>query len=609
MAKPIKIACILDMLPGVGPSACGYIRLLLPLTKEVARGRLDVRFVAADDLDYFDVDVVITQRLALKSIAAVERVLAYCRKRGARLIYDLDDDLMAIGADHPEYAAYQAYAPVVLRLVTEADEVWTSTARLAERLAPFNVNTVLLQNELDARVWRPAAPEPHSEMRLLYMGTSSHRPDFEAIVRPAFAELFRTYGTGVSLDIVGVVSDGARAGERIITPPRATALAYPAFAAWLQRQPAYDIGLAPLTPTPFNDAKSHIKWLEYAALGLATVATDVGEYASSIRASAGGVLATAEGFVAALRALIDDPTRLLAARTAAVAGALENIAHGEANEPRLDRLAALADRRRAPSGRLVALDEIAGRVGRVTLSRAFLFGEGIEVGALHNPLAVERDVTVRYVDRMTRADLLTHYPELAHVNLVHVDIVDDGQKLATVPPDSQDFIIANHFLEHCEDPIAALKNFARVLRPGGMMYLALPDRRRTYDRDRVRTGLEHMVVDHVEGPQVSRRAHFHEWVTLVEPHFQRSYEGDAIDARIAELEGMDYSIHFHTFEPEDVVELVDYCAREQGLPLAIVFGGEFEDDEMIFILRKRLSTPPGATANSAQRFAQAGVSA
>jgi hypothetical protein len=37
---------------------------------------------------------------------------------------------------------------------------------------------------------------------------------------------------------------------------------------WLRRLPRHDLGLAPLVADPFNSAKSDVKLLDYAALGL-----------------------------------------------------------------------------------------------------------------------------------------------------------------------------------------------------------------------------------------------------------------------------------------------------------------------------------------------------
>ena len=43
---------------------------------------------------------------------------------------------------------------------------------------------------------------------------------------------------------------------------------YPRFVRWLRRLPRHDLGLAPLVANPFNAAKSDVKLLDYAALGL-----------------------------------------------------------------------------------------------------------------------------------------------------------------------------------------------------------------------------------------------------------------------------------------------------------------------------------------------------
>src|SRR5262245_50309382 len=93
------------------------------------------------------------------------------------------------------------------------------------------------------------------------------------------------------------------------------------------------------------------------------------------------------------------------------------------------------------------------RLDRETIANLYLSGEGIEIGALHNPLPLPPSARVRYVDRMDLAELRKQYPELGSKKLVPVDIVDEGERLGRVPDASQQFVIANHFLEHCQDPI------------------------------------------------------------------------------------------------------------------------------------------------------------
>src|SRR5438094_350863 len=98
---------------------------------------------------------------------------------------------------------------------------------------------------------------------------------------------------------------------------------------------------------------------------------------------------------------------------------------------------------------------------RVAIANKYLKGEGIEIGALHSPLQVPPSVCVKYVDRMTVPDLRKQYPELDGLELVNTDIIDDGERLDSIQDSTQDFVIANHFIEHCQNPMLALSNMFR----------------------------------------------------------------------------------------------------------------------------------------------------
>ena len=84
----------------------------------------------------------------------------------------------------------------------------------------------------------------------------------------------------------------------------------------------------------------------------------------------------------------------------------------------------------------------------------WLTGRGIELGALHQPLAVPAGVQVEYVDRLSVADLRTQYPELAALDLVPVSHIGSAEDLSSIADSSVDFVVACHVLEHLEDPDA-----------------------------------------------------------------------------------------------------------------------------------------------------------
>jgi predicted SAM-dependent methyltransferase len=215
---------------------------------------------------------------------------------------------------------------------------------------------------------------------------------------------------------------------------------------------------------------------------------------------------------------------------------------------------------------------------RNTVGGLYLTGAGIEIGALHSPLKLASDVSIRYVDRMSVADLRQHYPELAAYDLIEPDIVDDAEHLRSLSDESQDFVIANHYLEHCQDPIGAMMTVCRVVRPGGLIYLAVPDKRFTFDHRRPITPFEHLVRDHESGPAWSRQQHFEEWAQLGEDESTRGKSAAA-------LMEMDYSIHFHVWTQAELIEFFGKLRVEYGLPLSIEFM-ILNVIEIIFVLRK-----------------------
>jgi len=173
-----------------------------------------------------------------------------------------------------------------------------------------------------------------------------------------------------------------------------------------------------------------------------------------------------------------------------------------------------------------------------------LSGEGIEIGALHRPFPLPPGVRVRYLDRYSTAQLREEYPELDDVTFAEVEIISDAETLSGISDGTQDFVVASHVLEHTEDPVGALWAQLRVLRRGGVVLLALPDRRRGLDVRRHPTPLEHVLADHADGPARSRAQHYREWAELVDRPLGH-VEAQDVGPHAAELERRSYSIHFH----------------------------------------------------------------
>lgn len=134
-------------------------------------------------------------------------------------------------------------------------------------------------------------------------------------------------------------------------------------------------------------------------------------------------------------------------------------------------------------------------VARRRTAERYLRGEGIEIGALDHPMHVPPQAKVRYVDYISRQESALKHTQLVLDEIVEVDYIDDGFVLATIATASQDFVIANHVLEHSPDPLGALMNWSRVLRPGGILLFSVPIGAKSFDCGRQITTVEHLAED------------------------------------------------------------------------------------------------------------------
>ncbi len=224
---------------------------------------------------------------------------------------------------------------------------------------------------------------------------------------------------------------------------------------------------------------------------------------------------------------------------------------------------------------------------RRELADRFLRGDGIEIGALHNPLPPPAAARVRYVDRLSLADLRKHYPELRELNVVEPSIIASGEDLGPVPSASQSFVICNHVLEHMRDPLRALGEWIRVLAPGGILYVSVPNRDNPHDKLRPVTSFDHILDDERgrgrKGSDADQ-ASFCEWAHSAHAHDMGAEDRDR---HARELIAQDYSIHFHVFDrPLFERVLGQACAATGGSVIELRESALDGYSEFIAIVRK-----------------------
>ena len=211
-----------------------------------------------------------------------------------------------------------------------------------------------------------------------------------------------------------------------------------------------------------------------------------------------------------------------------------------------------------------------------------LSGKGLEIGPLHRPMVRHDGMDIDYIDRCTVAELREHYPELNELPLVEPDIIGDAETLDGVADNAYDFLISAHVIEHMKNPIGAFKQWARVVKQGGLIYLIVPDKRITFDKQRVRTTLAHMVLDYSKPSDERDFEHYLDYAIHVDG---KSDVGEAL-LHAEDLLARDYSIHFHVFMPSDIVALIKWISANV-VPVTILEGPSkaAESDEFHLLVR------------------------
>jgi len=322
-SRVLRVGAIVAGEPPRHPASV-HIRLLLRLRHPAVASRVVATVV---DLQRFlagarqTFDLLVVQRTAIPP-GSTDEFVDLCKRQGIPFVFEIDDNLWTLPPDSDEYEAYRPVLDGLEILARNAALVTVSTEPLQRHMAGLNDNIALVPNALDERLWlsglttasesRPwlahgTQPVERGTVRILYHGTPTHRLDLE-MFRGAL-DVFRVRS---GLDVRFAVAGGQPVGEmdddwfeRIPIPPDARH--YPDFVAWLRETAQYfDFGVAPLVDNEFSAAKSDLKYLEFAAIGLPAIYSDVPAYDSILDGETGLIACTREEWVECLTRLATD---------------------------------------------------------------------------------------------------------------------------------------------------------------------------------------------------------------------------------------------------------------------------------------------------------------
>jgi len=253
----------------------------------------------------FDADTYVFQRRMEETMAPAIRML---QRQDKFTVYELDDNYDLIPDGSPAKKVLRDHGDR-LRVewmndaIAHADVVTVSTPALKDYYSRYADNIEVLPNYLEWEMWNDVQPQYEVERPRIHIGwmgwlmwrghdleelRSWIGPWLEEHPEVDFVSIGERRGNAKFLRKVGHVSVHDYLG--VPKAQRVTVKAAP-FHELAKITATIDIGLVPLEMTTFNECKSYLKGMEYAACGIPCVASPTEQYRSFVREGEDGFLA------------------------------------------------------------------------------------------------------------------------------------------------------------------------------------------------------------------------------------------------------------------------------------------------------------------------------
>ena len=142
--------------------------------------------------------------------------------------------------------------------------------------------------------------------------------------------------------------------------------------------------------------------------------------------------------------------------------------------------------------------------------------------------------------------------------------IAEATDLTKIADERYDFLLSSHSLEHVANPLKALKEWFRILKPDGKLILILPDKRYSFDKNREYTPFHHLIDDYENDRSEDDTTHIEEILST-------------FDEEVAKVKIKDYRVslsdvlanrcaHHHVFSLEmtkTAVEFVGFKVQAQ----------------------------------------------
>ena len=288
-------------------AGCGKYRMYVPFREIQSRGpeQTGVKIDFFEDVYKQDTissiflasivnsyDAAVFQRVSDLSMVGIMEI---AKKHGVKIFMDLDDDLFNVHVQNPAYKVWNKTSPATANLkkaISLCDGLIFSTPELVFAHKNFNVDSEVCLNAIDLNdpIYNPSNSRRHElpgdKVIVGWAGSTSHIDSLKQIVKPIKKLIDKCPNVTFAL------CSNKEFMEMFDVPAdRKVYIPHVKIDEWPKIMSMFDVSIATVKPSAFNDCKSELKILEAAVWVVPSVATYAAPY-NRFKSVANGSLAT-----------------------------------------------------------------------------------------------------------------------------------------------------------------------------------------------------------------------------------------------------------------------------------------------------------------------------
>lgn len=138
-----------------------------------------------------------------------------------------------------------------------------------------------------------------------------------------------------------------------------------------------------------------------------------------------------------------------------------------------------------------------------------------------------------------------------------MNYIAEAADLRCITDGTYEFLLAAHCLEHVANPLKALQEWKRILKPGSRLAVIVPNFRKTFDHRRQPTAVSHMLDDFQRGVGEDDATHIAEILRFHDLSRDKS-AGTFEQFKVRALKNFEYRcLHHHVFDERNSRELLE----------------------------------------------------